>query len=496
MPQSTNNFHLLSIRELSELLQTRQVTSVELTRYFLDRIQRMDEQINSFISVTPELALSMAEQADSLLAQGGAHPLTGIPMAHKDIFCTDGVKTSCGSKMLDNFIAPYDAHVVTQLKQVMMPILGKTNMDEFAMGSSSESSYYGATRNPWDFNAVPGGSSGGSAAAVAAGLTPFATGTDTGGSIRQPASFCGITGIKPTYGLVSRFGMIAYASSFDQGGPMARSAEDNAWLLNAMTGFDSRDSTSLQREKEDYVQGLNQDLAGLRIGVPAEYFGEGLDPQVASLIRQALAEFEKLGAELVEVTLPNQKLAVPAYYVLAPAEASSNLSRYDGVRFGYRCDDPADLNDFYTRSRAEGFGAEVKRRIMIGAYALSAGYYDAYYLKAQKVRRLVRDDFTRAFESCDVIMGPVAPTPAFNLGEKTDDPISMYLADLYTIPVNLAGLPGMSIPAGFVGSRPVGLHLVGPYFSEARLLNIAHRYQQVTDWHAQVPASVAQGGQA
>ncbi|HEY9018234.1 Asp-tRNA(Asn)/Glu-tRNA(Gln) amidotransferase subunit GatA [Thiomicrospira sp.] len=488
--------HNLSIKELSALLQSKKISSVELTRYFLDRIQKLDAELNSFVTITPELALQMAEVADAKLAAGNAHPLTGIPMAHKDIFCTDGVKTSCGSKMLDNFIAPYDAHVVTQLKALDMPILGKTNMDEFAMGSSTESSYYGATKNPWDLKAVPGGSSGGSAAAVAAGLVPFASGTDTGGSIRQPASFCGISGIKPTYGAISRFGMISYASSFDQGGPMARSAEDNAWLLNAMVDFDERDSTSLKMDKVDYTASLNDAIKGLRIGVPAEYFGEGLDPEVAKVIKQAIAELEKQGAELVEVHLPNQHLAVSAYYVLAPAEASSNLSRFDGVRYGYRCENPQDLNDLYTRSRAEGFGAEVKRRIMVGAYALSAGYYDAYYLKAQKVRRLVRDDFTKAFESCDVILGPVAPTPAFNLGEKTDDPVSMYLADLYTIPVNLAGLPAMSVPAGFVNERPVGLHLVGPYFSEAKILNVAHQYQQVTDWHKQTPEWIEGGRQA
>lgn len=476
-----------SIKQLSDALQTKQVSSVELTQYFLNRIKTLDTQVNSFITQTPELALQMAAQADQALAAGNAHPLTGIPMAHKDIFCTDGVRTSCGSKMLDNFVAPYDAHVVTQFKNCHMPILGKTNMDEFAMGSSSESSYYGPTKNPWDLNAVPGGSSGGSAAAVAAGLVPFTTGTDTGGSIRQPAAFCGISGIKPTYGAVSRFGMISYASSFDQGGPMAMSAQDCAWLLNAMVGFDQRDSTSMQIEPTDYTAQLNQSLKGLKVGVPSDYFGEGLDPHVAASVKQAIAEIEKLGAEVVEVSLPNQKLAVAAYYVLAPAEASSNLSRYDGVRFGHRCDAPNDLNDLYTRSRAEGFGAEVKRRIMVGAYALSAGYYDAYYLKAQKVRRLVRDDFSRAFESCDVILGPVAPTVAFNIGEKTDDPVSMYLADLYTIPVNLAGLPAMSIPAGFVNKRPVGLHLVGPYFSEATLLNVAHQYQQVTNWHQQRP---------
>ncbi|WP_028486148.1 Asp-tRNA(Asn)/Glu-tRNA(Gln) amidotransferase subunit GatA [Thiomicrorhabdus chilensis] len=480
--------HNLTIKQMSEKLHAGEITSVQLTQHYLDRISKYDTELNAYVSVTPELAMMMAEQADKKLASGEADLLTGIPVAHKDIFCTDGVKTSCSSKMLDNFIAPYDAHVVSQLKKVGMPILGKTNMDEFAMGSSSESSYYGPTKNPWNHQAVPGGSSGGAAAVIAAGLAPMATGTDTGGSIRQPASFCGITGIKPTYGSVSRFGIVAYASSFDQAGPMTRSAQDSAWLLNAMAGFDERDSTSLQREAVDYAAELGQSLKGLKVGVPAEYFGEGLDADVEAVVRDAIAEVEKLGAEVVEVHLPNKDLAVPSYYVLAPAEASSNLSRFDGVRFGYRCENPKDLEDLYKRSRSEGLGAEVKRRIMVGAYALSAGYYDAYYLKAQKLRRMVRDDFTKAFESCDVIMGPVAPTPAFNIGEKTDDPTSMYLADLYTIPVNLAGLPGISVPAGFVNDRPVGLHIVGPYFSETKLLNVAHQYQQVTDWHTRMPA--------
>ncbi|MEA3405694.1 MAG: Asp-tRNA(Asn)/Glu-tRNA(Gln) amidotransferase subunit GatA [Pseudomonadota bacterium] len=480
--------HNLTIKQMSEKLQSGEITSVQLTQHYLDRISKYDGELNAYVTVTPELAMAMAEEADKKIAAGQAELLTGIPVAHKDIFCTDGVKTSCSSKMLDNFIAPYDAHVVTQLKKVGMPILGKTNMDEFAMGSSSESSYYGPTKNPWDHKAVPGGSSGGSAAVIAAGLAPMATGTDTGGSVRQPASFCGVTGIKPTYGSVSRFGIVAYASSFDQAGPMTRSAEDSAWLLNAMAGFDERDSTSLEREAVDYSAELTNSLKGLKVGVPAEYFGEGLDPEVEKIVRDAIAEVEKQGAEIVEVHLPNKDLAVPSYYVLAPAEASSNLSRFDGVRFGHRCEQPKDLQDLYMRSRSEGFGAEVKRRIMVGAYALSSGFYDAYYLKAQKLRRMVRDDFTKAFESCDVMMGPVAPTPAFNIGEKTDDPTSMYLADLYTIPVNLAGLPGISVPAGFVDDRPVGLHIVGPYFSEAKLLNIAFQYQQVTDWHTKTPA--------
>ena len=479
--------HTLSLKQLREKLDAREISSVELTQYFLDRIEKLDPELNSFITVTPEVALEMAKMADAAIAEGSAGPLTGIPMAHKDLFTTDGIRTTCASRMLDNFIAPYDAHVVEKIKQAGMPILGKTNMDEFAMGSSNETSWYGPVRNPWDTDAVPGGSSGGSAAAVAAGLTPVATGSDTGGSIRQPAGFCGITGIKPTYGLVSRYGMIAYASSFDQGGPMARSAEDAALLLNAMAGFDRRDSTSIDMEIPDYTATLNDDIAGLKIGLPKEYFGEGLDEGVARAVQAAVAELEKLGAEIVEVSLPNTELAVPAYYVLAPAEASSNLARYDGVRYGHRCEDPKDLKDMYRRSRAEGFGEEVKRRIMVGAYALSAGYYDAYYLKAQKLRRLVRDDFLKAFEQCDLIAGPVAPTVAWNLGEKSDDPVSMYLADLYTIPVNLAGLPGMSVPAGLHNGRPVGLQLVGPYFSEAKLLNVAHRFQQATDWHRQRP---------
>ena len=479
--------HTLSLKQLREKLDAREISSVELTQHFLDRIEKLDPELNSFITVTPEVALEMAKMADAAIAEGSAGPLTGIPVAHKDLFTTDGIRTTCASRMLDNFIAPYDAHVVEKIKQAGMPILGKTNMDEFAMGSSNETSWYGPVRNPWDTDAVPGGSSGGSTAAVAAGLTPVATGSDTGGSIRQPAGFCGITGIKPTYGLVSRYGMIAYASSFDQGGPMARSAEDAALLLNAMAGFDRRDSTSIDAEIPDYTATLNDDIAGLRVGLPKEYFGDGLDEGVARAVQAAVAELEKLGAEIVEVSLPNTELAVPAYYVLAPAEASSNLARYDGVRYGHRCEDPKDLKDMYRRSRAEGFGEEVKRRIMVGAYALSAGYYDAYYLKAQKLRRLVRDDFLRAFEQCDVIAGPVAPTVAWNLGEKSDDPVSMYLADLYTIPVNLAGLPGMSVPAGLHDGRPVGLQLVGPYFSEAKLLNVAHRFQQATDWHRQTP---------
>lgn len=479
--------HTLSIKEMSEKLKDRSLKSVDLTQHYLDRIEKYDIDLNAFVTVTPELAIEMAKEADKMLDEGKGGLLTGIPIAHKDIFCIDGVKTTCGSKMLSNFVAPYDANVVEKLKAEGMPILGKTNMDEFAMGSSSESSYYGAVKNPWNIKKVPGGSSGGAAAVIAAGLAPLATGTDTGGSIRQPASFCGITGIKPTYGTVSRYGMIAYASSFDQGGPMARTAEDNAWLLNAMAGFDERDSTSSEIEEQDFSAELNNPIKGLKVGVPKEYFGEGLDTGVAGLIRNAIAELEEQGAEIVEVSLPNKDLAVPAYYVLAPSEASSNLSRFDSVRYGYRCENPQDLEDMYVRSRTEGFGAEVKRRIMVGNYALSAGYYDAYYLKAQKIRRIVRDDFSHAFENCDVIVGPVAPSPAFKIGEKSDDPISMYLADLYTIPVNLAGMPAMSVPAGFVDGLPVGLHIIGNYHSEAKLLNVAHQYQQATQWHKEMP---------
>ena len=479
--------HNRTIAEHAQALRNKEYSSVELTRHFLDRIHRLDGRLNSFVTVVDEQALSTAAQADERLRKGGAGPLAGVPFAHKDIFCTQGVKTSCGSKMLDNFIAPYDATCVAKLKAAGTVMLGKTNMDEFAMGSSNETSHYGPVHNPWDLAAVPGGSSGGSAAAVAARLAPGASGTDTGGSIRQPAALCGITGIKPTYGRVSRYGMIAFASSLDQGGPMARTAEDCALLLGAMAGFDPRDSTSVEQAVPDYTATLNDAIAGLKIGLPKEYFGEGLDAKVAKVIEAAIQEFRNLGAEVVEVSLPNTALAVPTYYVVAPAEASSNLARYDGVRFGHRCAAPKDLLDLYKRSRGEGFGAEVKRRIMIGTYVLSAGYYDAYYLKAQQLRKLISEDFKQAFQSVDVIMGPASPTVAFNLGEKVDDPVTMYLSDIYTIAVNLAGLPGMSIPAGLVGKRPVGLQLIGNYFAEARLLNIAHRYQQATDWHARCP---------
>ncbi len=479
--------HNKSITELREGLRRGDFSSVELTTHYLERIAALDKELNSFITVCEETALAQARQADEMIRAGSGGPMTGIPYAHKDIFCTDGIKTSCGSKMLDNFIAPYDAHVTSLLNQAGAVMLGKTNMDEFAMGSSNETSYYGPVRNPWNTEYVPGGSSGGSAAAVAALLTPAATGTDTGGSIRQPAALCGITGIKPTYGRVSRFGMIAFASSLDQGGSFARSAEDAAALLQVMAGFDARDSTCIDTPVPDYSRSLEDSIDGLTIGLPEEYFGEGLVPEVEQAIRQAVKEFEKLGARVKPVSLPNSSLSVPAYYVVAPAECSSNLSRYDGVRFGYRCQQPVDLEDLYKRSRGEGFGAEVKRRIMIGTYVLSHGYYDAYYLKAQKLRRLISEDFKNAFDEVDVIMGPTSPTPAFRLGEKADDPVTMYLNDIYTIAVNLAGLPGMSIPAGMVNGLPVGLQITGNYFTEARLLNIAHKYQQVTDWHRQCP---------
>lgn len=481
----------MTLVQLAEQLRNQSVSSVELTQYFLDRMTQFDGQINSYITQTPELALAQAAAADARRAAGENGLLLGIPLAHKDIFCTKDVITTCASNMLANFKAPYNATVVEKLNAAGMVTLGKVNMDEFAMGSTTENSAFGVTRNPWNTDSVPGGSSGGSAAALAAGLAPVATGTDTGGSIRQPAAFCGVTGIKPTYGSVSRYGMIAYASSLDQGGPMAKTAEDCAHLLSAMAGFDERDSTCAEGVRPDYVAALNDSVKGLRIGLPKEYFGEGLSPEVKAATMAVAAELEKQGATLVEVSLPNTSAAMPAYYVIAPAEASSNLSRYDGVRFGHRCDNPKDLKDMYTRSRSEGFGAEVKRRIMVGAYVLSAGYYDAYYLKAQRVRRLIKQDFVTAFEQCDVILGPVAPTPAWKLGEKTADPTAMYLADIYTVPVNLAGLPAIAMPAGFTGGLPVGVQLIGNYFSEPKLLNVAHQYQQVTDHHLKMPVAFA-----
>ena len=477
-----------SLSELAGALAKREILSVELTQLYLERIARHNPQINAFITVDGEKSLAQAKAADALRAAGQATPLTGMPLAQKDIFCAKGWLTTCGSKMLGNFVSPYDACVIERFNAAGAVILGKTNMDEFAMGSSNETSYYGAVRNPWDLSRVPGGSSGGSAAAVAARLAPAATGTDTGGSIRQPAALCNLTGLKPTYGVVSRYGMIAFASSLDQGGPMARSAEDCALLLNTMAGFDERDSTSLDRPAEDYCRDLEKPLAGLKIGLPKEFFGEGCAPEVMTLVEAAIAEYRKLGAETVEVSLPNMKLSVPAYYVIAPAEASSNLSRFDGVRYGYRAPEYADLNDMYSKTRAQGFGAEVKRRILIGTYVLSHGYYDAYYLQAQRIRRLIANDFVEAFKQCDVIMGPTSPTTAFRLGEKAADPVQMYLSDIYTIAVNLAGLPGMSIPCGFAGGLPAGLQIIGDYFSEARLLNVAHRYQQATDWHLRQPA--------
>jgi aspartyl-tRNA(Asn)/glutamyl-tRNA(Gln) amidotransferase subunit A len=479
--------HTKTIAELVRGLRAKEYSSEELTRHYIERIRRHDGTLNSFITVTEELAYQEARAADRRLHTGEVAALTGIPFVHKDIFCTQGIRSSCGSRMLDNFIAPYDATIVERLRAAGTVMLGKTNMDEFAMGSSNQTSYYGPVKNPWDLRAVPGGSSGGSAAAVAARLTPAASGTDTGGSIRQPAAFTGISGIKPTYGRVSRYGMIAFASSLDQGGPMAASAEDLAQLLNVMAGFDPRDSTSVDRPVPDYLMGLKGTLNGLRVGLPKEYFGAGLDSEVAAVVESAVAEFKKLGVEIQEVSLPNTALAVPTYYVLAPAEASSNLARYDGVRYGYRCEQPKDLVDMYKRSRGEGFGAEVKRRIMIGTYVLSTGYYDAYYLKAQQLRGLISRDFKQVFEQVDILMGPTAPTVAFDLGEKMDDPVTMYLSDIYTIAVNLAGLPAMSIPIGFAGTRPVGLQLIGNYFDEERLLNAAHRYQQVTAWHRQMP---------
>ncbi|OGT76742.1 MAG: aspartyl/glutamyl-tRNA amidotransferase subunit A [Gammaproteobacteria bacterium RIFCSPLOWO2_02_FULL_47_50] len=480
--------HKKNIAELVQVLQHRDISSVELTRLVLERCTNINQKLNCFISITPEHALLQAKLADEKINQGNAGPLTGIPIAQKDIFCTDGVKTSCGSKMLDNFIAPYDATVVEKLNNAGMVMIGKTNMDEFAMGSSNETSFYGPVLNPWDMDRVPGGSSGGSAAAVAARLVPVATGTDTGGSIRQPASLCGITGLKPTYGRISRYGMIAFASSLDQGGPMTRTAEDAALIMNAIAGFDERDSTSAENPVEDYTQHLNNSIAGLKIGLPKEYFDEQLNPDIGRIIHEGVKELEKLGANVKEISLPGSKLSIPVYYVVAPAECSSNLARFDGVRFGYRCNDPEDLSDLYCRSRGEGFGREVKRRIMIGTYVLSAGYYDAYYLKAQKIRRLIRDEFRQALSKVDVIIGPTAPGPAFRINELLDDPITMYLSDIYTVSVNLAGLPAISIPAGMLGGLPVGMQVIGNYFAEPRLLNIAHRFQQVTHWHKLAPA--------
>ena len=483
--------HNKSVAELSRELESGKISSVELTRQFLGRLKKEDEQLNSFITITEEQALADAHAADEQRAAGKATPWTGVPFAHKDIFCTNGVATTCGSKMLANFVPPYDATVTENFRKAGAVCLGKTNMDEFAMGSSTESSFFGATTNPWGLSQgekrVPGGSSGGSAAAVAARLVPAATATDTGGSIRQPAALCGVTGLKPTYGRVSRYGMIAFASSLDQGGTMARTAEDNALMLNVMAGFDPKDSTSIDRDVPDYTATLNEPLEGLRIGLPKEYFTGNLSAAMEEQVRGAIREYEKLGATIKEVSLPHADLAIAAYYVIAPAEASANLSRFDGARYGYRCEAPKDLLDMYTRTRAEGFGTEVKRRILVGTYALSAGYFDAYYLKAQKVRRLIQQDFINAFKDVDVLMSPTTPSPAFIQGEKTSDPVTMYLEDVFTIAINLAGIPAMSVPAGFVDGLPVGLQIIGDYFSEARLLNAAHQFQQVTDWHQREP---------
>ena len=483
--------HTLPISALGDALRRKELSSVELTRHFLDRIAAHDPALNAFITVTGDVALTDAARADERRRAGEDGPLLGIPLAHKDIFCTRGVRTSCGSRMLDTFTAPYDATVVDRLRAAGAVMLGKTNMDEFAMGSSNQTSWYGPARNPWDPQRVPGGSSGGSAAAVAASLAPVATGTETGGSIRQPAALTGLTGLKPTYGRVSRFGMVAFASSLDQAGLLARSAEDVALALGAVAGHDPNDSTSVDRPVDDYPDMLGADLSGIRIGIVKEQFGDGLDPEVGKLIEEAILDLERLGAALCDVSIPNSALSIPVYYVVAPAEASSNLSRYDGVRFGHRAADPSDLEDLYKRTRGEGFGDEVKRRIMIGTYVLSAGYYDAYYLKAQQVRRLIGADFARAFERVDLIAGPTSPFTAFPVGEKMDDPVAMYLCDVYTSGINLAGLPALSVPAGFARGLPVGLHLMGNHFQEGRLLAAAHRYQQATDWHTRRPSRFA-----
>jgi len=474
--------------ELQAALAAKRVSSVELTRLHLERIGRLNGRLNAFVTVDEETSLAQALRADEQRARGEAGPLAGIPIAHKDIFCTRELRTTCGSRMLEHYASPYDAHVIEQFGRAGAVLLGKTNMDEFAMGSSNDTSHFGPVRNPWDRRLVPGGSSGGSAAAVASRMAPAATGTDTGGSIRQPAALTGVCGLKPTYGLVSRYGMIAFASSLDQGGPLARSAADLALLMNVMAGHDRRDSTSIERPRENYARALNLPIKGLRLGLPAEYFGAGVEPGVLKCVREAIAWFESQGARTLPVELPNTGLAVPVYYVIAPAEASSNLSRFDGVRYGHRAKDYADLTDMYCRTRAEGFGAEVKRRILIGTYVLSHGYYDAYYLKAQKVRRLIAKDFAEAFQRCDVIMGPTSPTTAFPLEAKTEDPVQMYLNDIFTIPAPLAGLPGLSIPCGFdAKGLPVGLQVMGNYFAEAKMLGVAHQYQRATDWHRRVP---------
>ena len=491
----------LTAKQLAAEIAAKRVSSVEVAEFFLKRINTLGKTLNAFIGVNAETTLAAAKAADAQIAAGKAGPLTGVPVAHKDIFCAKGWLTTCGSKMLSNFVAPYDAHVIEQFGRAGTVPVGKTNMDEFAMGSSNETSFFGPVRNPWNTETVPGGSSGGSAAAVAARLVPVSTGTDTGGSIRQPAALTGICGLKPTYGVVSRYGMIAFASSLDQAGPFARTAEDLGLMLNAMAGHDPRDSTSLERPREDYTREINvsrdgarerdKPLAGVRVGLPREFFAEGMSPDVAKAVDDAIAQYKKLGCEMVDVSLPNMKLSVPVYYVLAPAEASSNLSRFDGVRYGYRAPEYGDLIDMYKKSRAQGFGAEVKRRILIGTYVLSHGYYDAYYIKAQKLRRLIAQDFVDAFNQCDVILGPTSPGTAFKIGEKSGDPLQMYLSDIYTIAVNLAGLPGMSLPCGFDRANlPVGMQLIGNYFGEAKMLNVAHQYQLATDWHQRVPQGI------
>ena len=476
-----------TLAQLSIALESKKISSEELTRLYIERCNKHNNSLNCFITITEEEALKKARRADKKRASGDYSLLTGIPIAQKDIFCTNGIKTTCGSKMLDNFVAPYDATLIKKMNDAGFIMLGKTNMDEFAMGSSNETSFYGPVKNPWDNCRVPGGSSGGSASAVAARLTPAATGTDTGGSIRQPSSFCGITGLKPTYGRVSRYGMVAFASSLDQGGPMTQTAEDAALIMNIIAGFDEHDSTSTEKPTDNYTEKLNNSIKGLKIGLPKQYFDENLDNNVAGVIENGLKELEKLGAKCVDVELPHTELSIPTYYVVAPAECSSNLSRYDGVRFGHRCKEPKDLSDLYCRSRQEGFGKEVKRRIMTGTYVLSAGYYDAYYIKAQKIRQIISNDFQNVFKNVDIIAGPTTTGVAFKLNEKLNDPISMYLSDLYTVSVNLAGLPAISVPSGFINKLPVGMQLIGNYFQESLLMNVAHQYQKVTDWHQKIP---------
>ena len=480
----------LSLNELHQGLKNKDFSSVELTQYYLNQIKDLNTDINAFITVDEEKSIQQAQQADQLISQNHISELTGIPIAQKDIFCASSWKTTCGSKMLDNFYAPYDSKVVDLFNKSGAINLGKTNMDEFAMGSSNETSYYGTVKNPWNLDFVPGGSSGGSAAAVASGMSPAATATDTGGSIRQPASLCNLTGLKPTYGLVSRFGMIAFASSLDQAGPIAKTAEDCALMLNVMADFDERDSTSIKRDKENYKQSLNASIQGKIIGIPKEFFNDELNDDVKIILEKVMQAYQSLGVNFKEISLPNSQLSIPVYYVIAPAEASSNLSRYDGVKFGYRASNYKDLEEMYLKTREEGFGDEVKRRILVGTYVLSAGYYDAYYLKAQKIRRLIADDFTKAFTECDLILAPSSPSTAFKIGDKTEDPVAMYMQDMYTISTNLAGLPAISAPAGFINKMPIGFQLIGNYFEEAKILNFTHQYQSISDWHKYSPGEV------